>query len=353
MKNLRGLIGAVVIGRNEGVRLRGCLISLSAVVDCIVYVDSGSTDDSLSIAAECGVAIVSLDTSITFSAGRARNVGFDHLINLHPDLQFVQFVDGDCELQSEWIAAGFEQLSERSDVALVCGRRRERHPDHSLFNQLIDFEWETPIGECSASGGDFLIRTNCFQAVGGFNTRIIAGEEPELGFRIRQHGWKILRIDHEMTWHDANLIKVSSWWRRELRGGYAGLDVHSRTGRDSHPYFARMVRSAWFWTVGWLLALIVMATIGGMLKGAPGMMIVGLLWSMATAIQVFRIASRYRRPQISIFDSVWMAILTILSKWPQILGQMAFLRDRRLGRHPQLIEYKATPPASNAFASQL
>ena len=352
MKNLRNVIGAVVIGRNEGVRLRRCLTSLRAALDHVVYVDSGSTDDSLTIAADCGVAVVSLDTSITFSAGRARNVGFDRLMSLQPDLEFIQFVDGDCELQTDWINAAFDHLSQRPDIALVCGRRRERYPKNSLFNQLMDFEWDTPIGECSASGGDFLIRANCFRSVGGFNTQLIAGEEPELGFRIRQQGWKIVRIDQEMTWHDADLTKVSSWWRRELRGGYAGLDVHFRTGRDSRPYFAKMVRSAWFWTVGWLVVLVAMMTAGGILLGIPGVAIASLLWMLATGIQVARIASRYRRPQISIRDSARMAVLTIVSKWPQILGQMAFLRDRGLGRHPQLIEYKPIPPGTNAFASQ-
>ena len=351
MNSLSGQIGAVVIGRNEGVRLQRCLKSLRAVIDYVVYVDSGSTDDSLTIADECDAETVSLDTSTTFSAGRARNLGFERLMILHPELKAVQFVDGDCELNAHWIEAGFRTLSQSSDTAVICGRRRERHPDHSLYNRLIDFEWETPIGECSASGGDFLIRTNCFQAVGGFNTQVVAGEEPELGFRIRQHGWKIVRIDHEMTLHDAALTKISSWWRRERRGGYGGLDVHFRTASDSRSYFARQVRSTWFWSMGWLCILCLMLAIGGIMTGLQGASIGGLLWLLATTIQLARIASRYHRPQISRIDAFRMAGLTLLSKWPQMLGQLAWLRDRWLGRHPRLIEYKSSPPEGKVFAS--
>jgi glycosyltransferase involved in cell wall biosynthesis len=106
MKSLSSQIGAVVIGRNEGVRLQRCLKSLRAVIDHVVYVDSGSTDDSLAIAAECKVESVSLDKSTTFSAGRARKLGFERLMALHPDLSAVQFVDGDCEL-GNWIDVGF------------------------------------------------------------------------------------------------------------------------------------------------------------------------------------------------------------------------------------------------------
>jgi len=344
-------VGAVVIGRNEGIRLQRCLNSLRTAINHVVYVDSGSTDESLTIAADCGVESVSLDTTSTFSAGRARNVGFEQLMMLQPELKLVQFVDGDCELVSGWIEAGFKQLCERSDVAVVCGRRRERHPEDSLFNQLIDFEWDTPVGECSTSGGDFLIRAHCFNALRGFNTQVVAGEEPELGYRIRQQGWKILRIDHEMTLHDAALTRISSWWRRERRGGYGGLDVHFRTTQDSCSYFARHIRSTWFWSVGWLSILCLMLAMGGILNSTAGMMIGGLLWCVATMIQVGRIASRYQRPQISSFDSIRMATFTMLSKWPQMLGQFAWFRDRWLGRHPQLIEYKTSPPEGNAFAS--
>ena len=344
-------IGAVVIGRNEGVRLQRCLKSLRAVIDHVVYVDSGSTDDSLVIAAKCAVESVSLDMSTPFSAGRARNAGFARLMTLHPDLTAVQFVDGDCELDPNWIDAGFRALNERVDVAVVCGRRRERSPEHSLFNRLIDFEWETPIGESSASGGDFLIRTKCFQTAGGFSTQVVAGEEPELGFRLRQHGWKILRIDHEMTLHDAALTRFSSWWKRERRGGYGGLDVHFRTVSDSQSYFAKHVRSTWFWSLGWLCLLCLILVIGGIANSVVGMIIGVMLWLVATLIQVTRIALRYRRSQISAIDSFRMASLTFLSKWPQMLGQIAWFRDRWLGRHPRLIEYKVGPPESKAFAS--
>jgi glycosyltransferase involved in cell wall biosynthesis len=351
MNSLSSHIGAVVIGRNEGLRLQRCLKSLRAVIDHVVYVDSGSTDNSLAIAAECGVESVSLDISTTFSAGRARNVGFARLMAMYPDLAVVQFVDGDCELEPNWIDVGFRALTERIDLAVVCGRRRERSPEDSLFNRLIDFEWETPIGESSASGGDFLIRTKCFQTVGGFNTQVVAGEEPELGFRLRQHGWKILRTDHEMTLHDAALTRFSSWWRRERRGGYGGLDVHFRTASDSHSYFAKHVRSTWFWSLGWLCILSLMLVIGGIANDAAGIIIGAMLWLLATMIQVTRITSRYRRSQISAIDSFRMASLTLLSKWPQMLGQIAWFRDRWSGRHPQLIEYKAGPPESKAFAS--
>ena len=43
-------VGIVVIGRNEGERLNVCLRSALLGTNCVVYVDSGSTDESLLLA---------------------------------------------------------------------------------------------------------------------------------------------------------------------------------------------------------------------------------------------------------------------------------------------------------------
>ena len=89
--------GVVAIGRNEGERLQNCVASLSSAV-AVVYVDSGSTDGSAQWARNHGAEVVDLDTSVPFTAARARNVGFRRLKEIAPDLAYVQFVDGDCQL---------------------------------------------------------------------------------------------------------------------------------------------------------------------------------------------------------------------------------------------------------------
>ncbi len=64
-------LGVVVIGRNEGERLRRCLSALRGSGATIVYVDSGSSDDSVAFAHSIGVEVVGLDMSSPFTAGRA------------------------------------------------------------------------------------------------------------------------------------------------------------------------------------------------------------------------------------------------------------------------------------------
>ena len=199
--------------------------SLDAVGRDAVYVDSSSTDGSPQAAASRGALVVNLDLSLPFTAARARNAGYAALKTRNPAVRFVQFVDGDCVLESHWLAEARAFLAARPEVAVVCGRRREQYPTASIYNALCDLEWDTPIGETDACGGDALVRADAFDAVGGYRPQLIAGEEPELCLRLRERDWKIWRLDVEMTGHDAAIMHFSQWWTRCVRCGHAYAEV--------------------------------------------------------------------------------------------------------------------------------
>ena len=196
--------GVVAIGRNEGERLHQCLASLySSSAAAVVYVDSGSTDGSAQWARDHGAEVIDLGLGAPFTAARARNAGFKRLKEIAPDLACVQFVDGDCQLVESWPEHALTFLGQHPDVGAVCGRRRERYPERSIYNWLCDQEWNGPIGEVRAFGGDVMIRVIAFDSAGGYRDDLIAGEDPELGVRLRAAGWHIWRLDAEMTLHDA------------------------------------------------------------------------------------------------------------------------------------------------------
>src|SRR5437762_12151263 len=119
-------MGVVAIGRNEGERLRRCLTSVLPSAAAVVYVDSGSTDESVAMACSLRVSIVALDMSIPFTAARARNEGLRRLRAIAPDVGYVQFVDGDCEVQPGWLELAAAFLDAHPHAAAACGRRRER-----------------------------------------------------------------------------------------------------------------------------------------------------------------------------------------------------------------------------------
>jgi GT2 family glycosyltransferase len=323
-------IGLVVIGRNEGQRLRQCLLSVIGKVARVVYVDSGSTDGSVELARSLGVDVVELDLSIPFTAARARNAGFAHLLQAEPQIEFVQFVDGDCEVVEGWLDSAQRELETQSDVAVVCGRRRERFPEQSIYNQLCDMEWDTPIGEAKACGGDSMMRVKAFQQVGGFNPALIAGEEPELCVRLRQKEWKILRLDAEMTLHDAQMLQFSQWWKRMLRAGHAYAEGAWMHGRET-GHWRRASWSIWFW--GFYLPLLAL----GLAWLSHGF---SLLLLVAYPVLASRIFLKQRRQNICTQHAALYALSCVVGKFAQVGGTLGFLRTRLLGTKSTLIEYK-------------
>jgi glycosyltransferase involved in cell wall biosynthesis len=318
--------GVVIIGRNEGERLKNCLRSLGAWRHRAVYVDSGSTDGSLEFAAEMGVHVVNLDLSKRFTAARARNAGFAALLNRHPDLEFVQFVDGDCTLNSEWIGKAQEYLETHRDIGVVLGRRREIHPERSVYNWLCDVEWDIPVGEIEGFGGDVLMRTQVYRDAGGYRDDILAAEDSEFSIRIRQFGWKIMRIDGEMTMHDVAMTKFSQWWQRSKRGGY-GMSRVFYIHRDS-PYamFGRNIqRIALF---GLVLPLVIL--ICGLIN--PWFFLLALIYPLFIAK---RAAAR------GFTKDAWRyATMITLVTFAEVTGMLLFVKDLFLGRGRDLIEYK-------------
>ncbi|WP_286918441.1 glycosyltransferase family 2 protein [Pseudomonas sp. UBA6753] len=321
-------VGVVVIGRNEGQRLERCLRSLLKGTDKVMYVDSGSTDGSLHLARRLGVEVLALDLGTPFTAARARNEGFFALQRRLPSMQLVQFVDGDCEVDSGWLPAAQAFLDDHPDVAVVCGRRRERFPQRSVYNLLCDLEWDTPIGEAKACGGDALMRVDAFAAVGGFRPELIAGEEPELCVRLRAKGWKVWRLDAEMTLHDAAITRFSQWWRRSLRAGHAYAEGAYLHGQLPERHWLRESRRAWLWGLG-IPAVTVLACL--LLGGWS------LLLLLVYPLQAVRLA---RRGGKSVRENWLQAVFLVLGKFPEMLGQLKFLRHRIAAGKSTLIEYK-------------
>ncbi|MBM3111233.1 glycosyltransferase [Pseudomonas sp. P66] len=321
-------IGVVVIGRNEGQRLERCLASLRGGADKIVYVDSGSTDGSVQMALARGVQVLSLDLSVPFTAARARNEGFACLQRLLPAMRHVQFVDGDCEVDAGWLANAQAFLDAHPEVAVVCGRRRERFPQRSVYNLLCDLEWDTPTGQAKACGGDALMRADAFAAMGGYRPDLIAGEEPELCVRLRANGWKIWRLAAEMTLHDAAMTRFSQWWRRSMRTGYAFAEGTFLHGAAPELHWQRESRRAWIWGLGVPLAIILASVLlGGW----------GLLLLLIYPLQAVRLARRGSR---SARENWLQAVFLVLGKFPEVLGQLKFLLNRYSSAKPALIEYK-------------
>jgi len=324
-------VGVVVIGRNEGERLMRCLASLPAGAP-VVYVDSGSTDQSPERAARAGAEVEVLDPATPFTAARGRNAGLERLRASHPELELAQLVDGDCLLAPEWLTSAVEAIRADPKLAIVCGRRRERFPEASVYNLLCDLEWDTPVGVANDCGGDSLVRIGALASVGGFRATMIAGEEPELCFRLRESGWKIRRIDAEMTAHDAAITRFGQWWKRQVRAGYAYGLCWWLHGDSPERFREKELRSIVVWGAGVpAAALLLGAAIHPALALAP-LSLYGLLF--------YRVMRHRLRRDPDARHARLDAAFCVIGKFAQLSGVTRFALDRVRGKREQLIEYK-------------
>jgi GT2 family glycosyltransferase len=328
-------VAVVAIGRNEGERLRICLESVLGEASAVVYVDSGSRDGSVALARCLGAEVVTLDSSVPFTAARARNAGAARVLEISPTVRSIQFVDGDCEVAPGWLETACDVLSANPDLAVVCGRRRERFPEKSPYNRLADLEWDTPIGEAKSCGGDALIRVTAFELVGGYDPSLIAGEEPDICVRLRARGWKIARLDAEMTMHDIAMTHLSQWWRRSMRAGHAFAEGASRHGAGPDKHWVRETKGALAW--GLVLPLFGLA-LAWATRGAS------LALLLAYPLQYFRLSRRLYRAGFgsgSARDARLYALACVVGKFPQAIGLIRYWSGRLLGRRARLIEYKS------------
>jgi len=321
-------VGVVAIGRNEGERLRRCLESVRQRVAHVVYVDSGSTDGSRELAKALGVDCIELDLSVPFTAARARNEGWRRLQEIAPEIEWVQFVDGDCEVVGGWLEKAHEFLHTHPKAAAVCGQRRERHPERSVYNLLCHLEWAKPPGLLKSFGGDVMLRMDALEQVHGYRDDLIAGEEPELCVRLRARGWELHALPEEMTLHDAAMTRFRQWWLRIVRSGYAYAAGRHLHGAPPERHCVRETWRTWIWAIG--PPLLVLALWPWM--AASALVVLGIY-----PLQVVRL---YLRLPGAARDRRVLAIFHTLGRFPELVGHLQFWRDQLLGRRAKLIEYK-------------
>jgi GT2 family glycosyltransferase len=325
-----GHVGCVVIGRNEGTRLRECLASVSSQCASVVYVDSGSADDSVAVARAAGVPVLELDASIPFSAARARNEGFVLLRRIAPATTWVQFVDGDCRLEPGWFAIGTRALQADATLGVVFGRSRERSPERSIYNLLCDIELDVPPGSARACGGVAMVRAEAFEQAGGFDERLIAGEEPELCLRLRRLAWRIECLPAPMMRHDVAMRSFRQWWRRSVRTGHAYAESAWKHGSGRERYRVREVARTVWWGAG-LPALVTAACWAFGLVALVGLSAYGWPWARAYA----HVAGRRDRRCCFVYAS-----FCTLAKLPELAGVLRFCCRRLVGGQPRIIEHK-------------
>lgn len=334
-------VGAVIIGRNEGDRLIACIDSVRKAIERVVYVDSGSTDGSVDRARAAGAVVVALKGG-RFSAARGRQEGLDVLQRDVPGAEFVQFIDGDCLLREGFVESALAYLQANPRTAAVTGRRREEGT--SFYSRLIDIDWDIASGPVGYVGGDSLWRISAIREAGGWAPELIAGEEPDLCFRLRDKGWVFHRLPKEMALHDIRMSSFRQYWRRSTRAGHAYMEVGWRRRQGSGRAWLRMVLSICIYGLALPVAFVASA-----IWFWPAAIVVGLLYLRLGFSMYRRCIKTGRTPGLSLA----YALFTTVCKAAGVVGIFKYLLGRLSGSRAKIIEYRTDIPTNSPAGAQL
>lgn len=227
----------VVIGLNEADNLAKTFRAIQQVkyppnLIEVIYVDSGSTDDSLSIARDyCDKCFVE---NVHPSAGRNRNRG---LTEAKHDI--VHFIDGDMAVDSNYLIKAVSILKDK-DVQAVVGQLEEQ--SKGIWNRLAtlvsnDLKRDEGYTDFTSTGATY-VRT-ALLSIDGYDERILRGQEIELGVRFKQAGYKIWSTLQVMGQHNYGNSSLYHYLLRFRANAKSLVQVAVLQGENSYFKKAR------------------------------------------------------------------------------------------------------------------
>lgn len=316
-------IGVVIIGINVASYIADCIRSVH-LADypqeriSVIYVDGGSMDDSIGIAKSFDqVTVVELDDPHP-TPGRGRNAGWKAL-----STPYIQFMDADTIVHPDWFKRSIDRIE--GQCVAVCGHRRERYPQKNIFHVLTEMEWHYEMGPCRYFGGEVLLKRTVLEETGGFDENLVAGEDPELSYRIRQNGWEIQRLDLPMTRHDINMRHLRQYIKRAYRSGYAYAEIGLRFMRNTEKMWLKELIRV---TAKAMLPILLIS--GGVMVGWAG---TGLFLGLIVLFRPMFSLPRLKRT----YGQTWTHTLTYAVHsacvvFPQFFGVLRYLSGKALGR---------------------
>lgn len=314
-------VAIVIIGKNEASRLASCIESAIKQVEQVVYVDSASTDDSVSIANKYKIKTLSLNKNTRINAAIARNVGAKWILSHDKNVEYIQFLDADTTLDVNWIENAFLQIHQNISIGAIAGRLREKHLGESIYIDICDMGWYCKPGYINSLGGIFLLRKEIFINLNGFNENLLVGEDPELSKRIIDNKHKILCIENIMGFHDSGMYTFRQWFIRNVKTGYGYAN-----GR-SWGAWSKQVYSILFWSILILLVL-------GLSFVKPEILYI----YPVLIIQIIKTAFNLEIPY-TITKKLLFATSLMVGKLPQFFGVCTFYLNKLLNKNLHL-QYK-------------
>jgi hypothetical protein len=143
-----------------------------------------------------------------------------------------------------------------------------------------------------------------------------------------------MRLDREMTLHDAAMSRFGQWWTRARRAGYAYAQGAALHGKSPERHWVRECMRGWFWA-----GVVPLATFLAVLSWGQSGLLVLILYLLLWTRTFLNTGPR----QIGIRNAALWASACVLCKFPELFGQLLFWWRTSFRAEPTLIEYKTVP----------
>ena len=268
-------LSIVVIAFNEAAHLAACLQSVRQI-DLpdeqfeVIFVDGGSTDTSMAIAQAANPDHI-LGSDSPRRAALNRNAGLHKAQG-----EYIQFVDGDMELDPLWPEAAIAYLKAHPWAAALSGTLQERN--NSTFYQALQLDWENPEGPVLYCGGAALFHRETLLKAGGFPEDVNYGEEPLLCWYLRnEHDKEIHHIHARMAHHDLAYTGLLDYLKRNIRVGETYMEIAKRLEGTQDPLWANEIATTVVWTIALLGLLLGICSFAPILQVFCLLIVAGIL----------------------------------------------------------------------------
>lgn len=214
----------IIIGLNEAANLpdgirsarEACERAEAAmgVATRIVYVDSGSSDNSRQIARAEGAEVFLANPNFR-GPGNGRASGF--LLTEQP---YVMFLDGDCALHPDWLVEGARFLRAHPDAGAVAGSVDYiRHIGGRTIRQA-NFDRVSraePVRNLYTGMGTLLARREAVEQFGGHEPDLRRSQDVYFICQLQKHGREVYRIPAPMMAHANRHMQTAGAGLSKLR----------------------------------------------------------------------------------------------------------------------------------------
>lgn len=217
----------VIIGKNAERTIGRLIESVIARVPSrlsseIIYVDSASTDGTIETVSEYPVTILQLSADHPLCASAGRFIG-----SRYASGKYTFFLDSDMEVMDGWLDRALMVLEEQPQIGVITGIVVDTDPAVRVDEiRAIDYSCYSDVGltDIEYAGGAAVFRQSVLNQVGTWNPHIISDEEAELCLRIRQVGYRVVRLEYPVTRHySPSYFKFSTLLGRRKRRLFLGF----------------------------------------------------------------------------------------------------------------------------------